>query len=93
MEGKKYEDRACCESGGIVPSESCPPNKLRGGTIAGIVIGSVFVLCICSFFLNIKMRQVKARKKPQKQREASANSNELKAPEGNWGVSGEGMMR
>mmetsp|Transcript_28667 Transcript_28667/g.52979 ORF Transcript_28667/g.52979 Transcript_28667/m.52979 type:complete len:654 (+) Transcript_28667:127-2088(+) len=91
MEGKKYEDRACCESGGIVPSESCPPYELSGGAIAGIVIGSAFFLCMCSFFLNKKVRQLKARKQQQKQSKASANSNEPTEPEINLGASYEGM--
>merc|ERR1712013_834294 len=52
MEGKKYEDRACCEIGGIVPSETCPGFKLSGGAIAGIVIGSTFFLCVSGLFLR-----------------------------------------
>ena len=29
VKGKDYEDRACCQSGGIVPSDSCPRFKVE----------------------------------------------------------------
>ena len=97
VEGKKYEDRACCESYGIVPSKSCPSNKLSDGAIRGVIIGSALVVSVflvwvllklgTSFFYK-KMSQVsKAMKKHQKQSKAGANS-KVK-----WGVSHEGMLR
>lgn len=64
MEGKKYEDRACCESGEKVPSESCtyysqPPSQSSsqssGPYYMGnvhIVVAAVVALCGRTFFLN-----------------------------------------
>ncbi|KAL7532150.1 hypothetical protein ACHAXR_006046 [Thalassiosira sp. AJA248-18] len=61
MEGKEHEDRACCESGGDVPSESCPTSKLSGGAIIGIVAAGVIILCACLLILENKVRQEKSK--------------------------------
>ena len=46
VQGKKFEDRACCEIGGDVPSDMCPAST---GLIIGIVVAVVaaIVLLIC----------------------------------------------
>ena len=77
MDGKKYEDRACCESGGVMPSESCHAQK--GGINVGVIIGIVFGLILGSFgscYLIKKRRQAKARKSKPKR-----DTNELTEPE------------
>jgi len=77
-DGKKYEDRACCESGGVIPSKSCPIQKDSDGAIIGIVIGvsaALFVTCFCCCYLR---RQAKARKTKPKR-----DTNEQTEPEFN----------
>lgn len=71
MEGKKFEDRACCEKDGIAPSSTCPQPKLSGGAIAGIVIGSLVGAC----FGLISLRMI--YQKYQKGREPSSQSNAM----------------
>mmetsp|Transcript_17970 Transcript_17970/g.32529 ORF Transcript_17970/g.32529 Transcript_17970/m.32529 type:complete len:631 (-) Transcript_17970:1364-3256(-) len=69
MEGNRYEDRACCESGGVVPSDSCPAtlsnSKLsmseetdNTGLIVGITAAAViFVLALLIFLWKKKSSQ------------------------------------
>ena len=82
MDGKKYEDRACCESGGVMPSESCPAQKAKkGGINVGMIIVIFFGLILGSFgscYLIKKRRQAKARKSKPKR-----DTNELTEPEVN----------
>lgn len=82
MKGKKYEDRACCESGGTIPSESCPPFKLGGGATAGIVIGSVVFLGVSFFFLNKYMRLCRRARNNNKEQDdvPTKHSNDTAAP-------------
>ena len=45
MAGKVYEKRACCEIGGVIPSDTCPQsNPLSGEAIAGIRL-PIIVIC------------------------------------------------
>lgn len=60
MDGKEYTDRACCESGGVVPSDSCPDltattkataeeessSGSNTGMIVGIVVGVLAAVII-----------------------------------------------
>jgi len=72
VEGKRYEDRACCESGGIVPSDSCPATLSNStlmtseeteetdntGLIVGITAAAViFVLALLIFLWKKKSSQ------------------------------------
>ena len=69
MEGKAYVDRACCETGGAVPSDSCPAHveaESRGeeggsdsstGVIIGVVVGVVAVVAILALVFVMKKRQ------------------------------------
>jgi len=69
VEGNRYEDRACCESGGVVPSDSCPAtlsnSKLsmseetdNTGLIVGITAAAViFVLALLIFLWKKKSSQ------------------------------------
>ena len=80
MEGKSYEDRACCEPGGTTPSDVCPlQNPIGAGAIAGIVIGAVVVLCV--LLVGIKKVVGKSKAKNELQRN----------PQGQGAVSYEGM--
>jgi len=81
-EREKYEDRACCDSGGTIPSESCPPFKLGGGATAGIVIGSVVFLGVSFFFLNKYMRLCRRARNNNKEQDdvPTKHSNDTAAP-------------
>lgn len=70
MDGKKYEDRACCESGGVMPSESCHAQK--GGINVGVIIGIVFGLILGSCG---SCYLIKTKSKPKR------DTNELTEPE------------
>lgn len=78
MEGKEYKDRACCEIGGTVPSESCPAEKLETpGAIVGFVSGFVILLCSlcgCCYCCN-KMRSVRTEKANSEMHRQSQQNN------------------
>jgi len=52
MEGKEYEERACCDNYGTNPSESCPAYKqstdVGSSSIIGIIAGGVALLVLCA---------------------------------------------
>ena len=59
VEGVKYRDRACCESGGNTPSEMCSIpdddemfdtiNTMGIGLFVGATIAALFVFCCCGW--------------------------------------------
>ena len=59
VEGMSYTERACCESDGIGPSESCPAEEVDPVAIVGIVMSILVVLCCCCgcCFLCSRMQQ------------------------------------
>ena len=79
MEGKEYEERACCEVGTTVPSDVCPDETAvkpaaaeeggssNTGMIVGIVVGVVFV--IVALLAVIVCR----KKKPSQQHASTIN--------------------
>ncbi|KAL7545567.1 hypothetical protein ACHAWF_009001 [Thalassiosira exigua] len=69
LEGTEtYEERACCEAGGIVPSESCPA---EGDPAVAAIIAIVFLVlvcccccCGCCYFFLVKRREYQATAVP-----------------------------
>ena len=47
VEGRTYEERACCESGGNVPSESCQAEHMSVAVLVGICSAAIVFLCGC----------------------------------------------
>ena len=56
LEGKTYEEKACCEIGGITASQTCPNNSttidLEGGSAVALFVGLAiagvaFIACCC----------------------------------------------
>ena len=85
--GKSYEERACCESGGTDPSESCPATaiqttasgtkgKLGGGAITGIVVGVlVLICCLCGLRSTQENKAVPKANETPKDKADPGNNN------------------
>jgi len=86
MEGMEYEKRACCESGGTVPSESCPAinskstssseEKSSTGLIIGVIVALIVALALGAVFIFLlkKRRRMQGSEVQQKQSKASINT-------------------
>ena len=86
VEGERYEDRACCESGGVVPSDSCPAtlsnSKLsmseetdNTGLIVGITFAAVILVLALLIFLWKKKSSQAATKTGTDKRDFGAEIN------------------
>ena len=68
MEGKDYEQRACCKSGESSPSDSCASNLFEAqsdipmGLIIGIIVGIAACICACCI-CGLVVRSVSSNKK------------------------------
>jgi len=86
VEGMEYEKRACCESGGTVPSESCPAinskstssseEKSSTGLIIGVIVALIVALALGAVFIFLlkKRRRMQGSEVQQKQSKASINT-------------------
>lgn len=89
VEGKNYGDRACCESGGVIPSKSCPARYTseateegRTGAVDVIFVVPIFIailVCACFIYL-LKKRPYTDGANPPK--ETGSESNQADPYEG-----------
>lgn len=79
MEGMSYTERACCESDGIEPSESCPAEaeEVEPVAIIGIVMSILVVLCCCCgcCFLCSRMQQSRVQDAAELNARMQSNTN------------------
>ena len=85
MLGKKYEDIACCQIGGTVPSESCPASTLNTastlniGMIVGIAVGMIVSTAVLLLlFLFVEARKRKQASSTKSSLHASVQARKLK---------------
>lgn len=66
VEGVKYEDRACCEIGSNVPSETCGlPDEIDTvwiGIVVGSIIVSLCIICCCGWVFYKCYKQIPSTK-------------------------------